>query len=134
MFRKIVHNSNDWALEGNTRLPTILSSYGLKDIFNADEFGFFFHSLPIKTLELKREKSGAGKDSKVRLTGMCTASATDEKLPLIVIGKSKNARCFKRTLSPCHVSQSTTKTLDRYRDLHRLRKTPADRKSLVQNR
>ena len=82
MFRKIVHNSNDWALEGNTRLPTILSSYGLKDIFNADEFGFFFHSLPIKTLELKREKSGAGKDSKVRLTGMCTASATDEKLPL----------------------------------------------------
>ena len=95
------------------------------------EFGFFFHSLPIKTLELKREKSGAGKD---RLTGMCTASATDEKLPLIVIGKSKNARCFKRTLSPCHVSQSTTKTLDRYRDLHRLRKTPADRKSLVQNR
>ena len=97
-------------------------------------FGFFFHSLPIKTLELKREKSSAGKDSKVRITGMCTASATDEKLPLIVIGKSKYARCFKRTLSPCHVSQSTTKTLDRYRDLHRLRKTLADRKSLVQNR
>ena len=88
MFRKIVHNRNDWTLEGNTRLPTILSSYGLEDIFNADEFGFFFHSLPIKTLELKREKCSTGKHSKVRLTGMWAASATDEKLPLS-LGRAK---------------------------------------------
>ena len=27
---------------------------GLEDIFNGDEFGFFFHSLSIKTLEMKR--------------------------------------------------------------------------------
>ena len=67
----------------------------MEDIFNADEFGLFFQALPSKTLELKREKFSGGKYSKVRLTETCEASVTGEKLPLLVIGKSKNLRCFK---------------------------------------
>ena len=42
-------------------LTTILSSYKLEDIFNADEFGFFFQALPNKTLELKRGKCSGEK-------------------------------------------------------------------------
>ena len=65
-----------------THLPTILSRYRLEDIFNAGEFGLFFQALPSRTLKLKGEKWSGGKHSKVRLTGMCAATATGEKLPV----------------------------------------------------
>ena len=47
-----------------------------------------------------------GKKGKVRLTGMAAASAT-EKMPMFVIWKSKNPRCFKNVKHlPCeHKSQ-----------------------------
>ena len=77
-----------------THLPTILSRYKQKDIFNADDLGLFFRALPKKTQELKGEKCTGGKHSKVRLTGMSAASVTGEKLPLLVIGKSNSPRCF----------------------------------------
>ena len=90
------------ALWKQTHLPAILSRYNLQDIFNADEFGLFFQALPNRTLELKGEKCTGGKHSKVRLTRMSAASATGQKLPLIVIRKSKNPRCFKNVKSlPC---------------------------------
>ena len=94
-----------------THLPTILSRYKLKDIFNADEFGLFFQALPNNTLELKSEKCTGGKHSKVRLTGM---SAASEKLPLIVIGKSNNSRCFKNVKSlACIYKAQPKRWLDR---------------------
>ena len=83
-------------------LPTILSRYELKDIYNADEFGLFYQRLPKKTLHLKGEKFSNGKYSKVRLTGMAASSATGEKLPMFVIGQSVKQRCFKHVKSlPC---------------------------------
>ena len=100
MFKKIVQGKSSW--KETLCLPTILSSYGLENIFNGDEFGFFFHSLSIKTLELKRKKCSAGKHSKVRLTGMCAASATDEKLPLS-LEREKMRNASRRSRS-CHVS------------------------------
>ena len=85
-----------------TYLPMILSRYNLQGIFNADEFGLFFQVVPNRTLKLKGKKCTGGKCSKVRLTGISTASATGEKLPLLVIGKTKNLRCFKNVKSlPC---------------------------------
>ena len=33
-----------------TTLPTILARYQLKDIFNVDEFGLFYETLPSKSL------------------------------------------------------------------------------------
>ena len=53
----------------------------------------------MKTLHLKGEKCIGGKYSKVRLTGMAAASATGEKLPMFVIGKSVKPRCFKHVKS-----------------------------------
>ena len=39
-----------------TRLPTILSRYKLKDIFNADEFCLFYQALPSKSMHCKNER------------------------------------------------------------------------------
>ena len=38
-----------------TTLPTILSKYKLDEIYNADEFGLFFHIQPNKSLNLRSE-------------------------------------------------------------------------------
>ena len=85
-----------------TSLPTILSRYEVKDVYNADEFGLFYRGLPKKTLHMKGEKCSGGKHSKVRLTGMAAASAVGEKLPMFVIGKSAKPRCFKNVKNlPC---------------------------------
>ena len=94
-------------------LPKILSRYELKDIFNADEFGLFFQALPNRTFELKGEKCIGGKHSKLRFTGMSAASATGEKLPMLVIGKSKNPRCFKNVKSlPCTYKSQAKSWMD----------------------
>ena len=85
-----------------TLLPTILSKYKLEDIYNADEFGLFYQSLPEKTLHLKSEKCIGGKLSKVRLTGLAAGNAVGEKLPMFVIGKSAKPRCFSEVKNlPC---------------------------------
>ena len=90
-----------------TTLPTIQSNYKLQDIFNADQFELFYQCLPYKTYHLKAEKYSGVKKSKVRKTGMATASARREKLPMFIIGKSKKSRCFKNVKHlPCqYVSQ-----------------------------
>ena len=41
---------NAWS---ETSLPTLLSNYDLKDIYNADEFGLFYQCLPNETYQLK---------------------------------------------------------------------------------
>lgn len=85
-----------------TTLPAILSRYPLENIFNADEFGLFYHCLPNKTFHFKKDKCSGGKHSKVRLTGMVAGNAKGERLPMFVIGKAKNPRCFKGVKSiPC---------------------------------
>ena len=95
-----------------TSLPTILSKYDLRDIYNADEFGLFFQGLPKKTMHMKGEKCSGGKHSKVRLTGLAAANALGEKLPMFVIGKSGKPRCFKHVKQlPCRY-RSQKKELD----------------------
>jgi len=85
-----------------TTLPTLLSNYGLKDIYNADEFGLFYQCLPDKSYQLKSEKCSGGKHSKIRITGLAAANAVGDKLPMFVIGKARNPRCFKNVKKlPC---------------------------------
>ncbi|PFX21915.1 Tigger transposable element-derived protein 4 [Stylophora pistillata] len=72
-----------------TTLPTILSSYNLADIYNADEFGPFYQALPEKSLHFKSEKCvRGGKYNRIRLTGMAAANVLGEKLPMFVIGSA----------------------------------------------
>ena len=81
-------------------LPTLLNGYELKNVFNADELGLFYKLLPNKTLCFKNESCHGGKHSKDRVTVLVGANADgSEKLPLLVIGKSKKPRCFENVNS-----------------------------------
>ena len=61
-------------------------------LYNADEFGLFYQCVPNKTYQLK---FSGGKLSKVRITGMASAHAAGDKLPMFVIGNARKPRCFK---------------------------------------
>lgn len=67
---------NDW----EKRLDALLEGYELQDIFNADETGVFFRSMPEKSLVVRGEMCAGGKKSKDRLTLLLACSATGEKL------------------------------------------------------
>ena len=64
-------------------------------INNADEFGLFYQCLQEKSYRLKTEKGSGGKHIKIRITGLAAANVVGNKLPMFVIGKAKNAKCFK---------------------------------------
>ena len=78
-----------------TTLSTIISRYGSRDIYNADEFGLFYKELPTKSMYLKSEKCSGGKNSKIRMTHLAAANMCGEKVPMFVIGKSNKPHCFK---------------------------------------
>lgn len=77
-------------------LLQMISDRDAKDIFNVDETGLFFKCTPDKTLAFKGESCSGGKHSKERITLLLGANMDgSEKLPLLMIGKSANPRCFK---------------------------------------
>jgi len=71
-------------------------------IYNADETGLNWKALPSKSLVSQREAAAPGyKLSKDRITVMVCANATGtHKMPLLLIGKSKNPCCFKNVKIP----------------------------------
>ncbi|XP_052217900.1 tigger transposable element-derived protein 4-like [Dreissena polymorpha] len=82
------------------RLKTILSETSPDDIFHADETAIFFRALPEKTLEFKRTSCHGPKVNKVRLTALvCANMSGTYKMPLLVLGRSQNPRCFKHVKS-----------------------------------
>lgn len=82
---------DDWT----KRLPDICAGYALKDIFNADETGLYYRSLPRTSLVHKNDDKKGIKTAKERMTVLLACSATGEKLKPLLIGKSENPRCFK---------------------------------------
>ena len=101
---------NAWS---ETSLPTLLYNYDLKDIYNADEFGLFYQCVPNKTYQLKSEKCSGGKLSKVRITGMASADAAGDKLPMFVIGKVRKPSCFKNVkFFPCRYRHQKKSWMD----------------------
>jgi transposase len=77
-------------------LPKLLAKYRASDIFNADELGLFYKCTPDKTYTMKGEQCKGGKTSKERVTVLVGANMDgSEKLPLLMIGKSRKPRCFK---------------------------------------
>lgn len=78
------------------KLGELLQCYSADDTFNLNEIGLVYKLLPEKTLSSSGEPCHGGKLSKERVTIIVGSNATStEKLPLLVIGKSKNPRCFK---------------------------------------
>lgn len=62
----------DWS----QRLPDICKEYAASDIFNADETGLFFRTMPNKSLVCKGASTSNGKLAKDRITVLLAASAT----------------------------------------------------------
>ena len=74
----------------DTYLPTILSKYELKDIYNGDEFGLFYQALPDKSLHYKGERCSGGKHSKVRFTGLAAGNTTGKNCPCLSLKSLPN--------------------------------------------
>lgn len=75
--------------------PKLIASYSPENVYNADETGLYFRALPEHTYLFKNESLKGHKVSKERVTVLCCVSMSGEKQRLLVIGKSKNPRCFK---------------------------------------
>ena len=75
-------------------LKSLFLGYLAKDILNMDETGYFYRALPNKTIEVKSHECKGRKLAKYFITISLTCSRKGENLPLMVIGKSKNLRCF----------------------------------------
>lgn len=74
----------------------------LDQIYNADETALYWRMLPSKTVVHKLEKSAPGRKiskERITVTGCCNVTGT-HKLPLQIIGKSKNPRHFKNKRMP----------------------------------
>ena len=72
------------------------NEYELDDVYNADESGLMFRSLPTQTLVTANEEEVAVyKPISDQVTLMTCANATGtHAIPLMMIGKVKNPRCF----------------------------------------
>jgi len=97
---KSVDENSDQINEWKKKLGNILKDYSPDQIYNADETGLFFRLMPDKTFEFKDKKCHGGKLSKDRLTALvCSNTSGNDKLPILIIGKSLNPRCFKNVKS-----------------------------------
>jgi len=80
----------------NNVLTGLLENYSEENIFNDDETGLFHKCTPDKSMAFKSESCQGGKRSKDRVTVIIGSNMNgSEKLPLLLIGKSKNPRCFR---------------------------------------
>ncbi|XP_037501946.1 tigger transposable element-derived protein 4-like [Rhipicephalus sanguineus] len=95
----------------NLRLAELQKEYADKDIFNLDEATLFYKMLPNRTYTPKGEACSGAKQRKDGITILFGANATgDEKLPLLIIGKSLNPGCFRNARLPRDVTYRANKT------------------------
>ena len=77
-------------------LPSLLKDVSPDDVYNADETAIYFRALPEGTLAYKTDTSGGSKKSKERVTALvATNMSGTDKRRLLIIGKSKDPRCFR---------------------------------------
>ncbi|XP_067123781.1 jerky protein homolog-like [Centruroides vittatus] len=70
--------------------------YKKTNVYKADETGLHWKKMPTKTLVSKNEMSAPGfKTSKSRITVMVCGNVTGMHRLLLIVGKSRNPRCFK---------------------------------------
>ena len=82
------------------KLQEVMEKDGLtlEQLYNCDETGLYYRMLPEKTFASRFEKGveGMKKQQKDCVTLMACSNATgNHELPLVLIGKSANRRCFK---------------------------------------
>ena len=95
----VMHGEGGSASEEDVRkarelLKLALGDYKIEDIYNMDETGLFYRMSPNRSLA-SAERRGVKKD-KARITvALCSNANGSDKLPPLVIGKTKSPRCFK---------------------------------------
>ncbi len=77
------------------RFENFVNNYDPKDIFNIDETGIYIRNIGTKSYVLSKRDNKGTKLSKARISVMLGINMYNEKLPLLVVGKSKNPRCFE---------------------------------------
>ena len=88
-------------IESLRKLQEDLKNYPLSHIYNMDETGLFYRLMPNRTYVLRSETAKTTRGIKAmtakdRITlYVCTNADGTQKLPLGVIGKSKNPACFR---------------------------------------
>ena len=78
-----------------TNLPTVISRYHLKNMFNADEFRLFYQCWPNKILHLKGGKCSGGKHSKVRLIGLAADMPVEKEFKCLSLESLLNHDVLK---------------------------------------
>ena len=86
------------------RLLELKREYELADIWNMDETGCFFKTLPKKGLAGKKSQAAGGKKPKAKLTAAFFINTAGEKViePLI-IRRSAKPRCFRNVKNHEHL-------------------------------
>ena len=80
----------------STVLPQILEEYNPENIYNADETGLYFRATPDRSLCYAYEQLSGSKKAMDRVTILVYANMLgNDKLKLLMIGKSKQPRCSK---------------------------------------
>jgi hypothetical protein len=75
-------------------LAALIDQYEPRDTYNIDETGLLYRILPSKSLSTKSIRGKKKDKERVTVTLCCNLDGS-EKLPLVIIGKSKNPPCFK---------------------------------------
>ena len=80
----------------STVQPQLLQDYNPENIYNADETGLYFRATPDSSLCYTYEQLSGSKKAMERVTILlCANMLGNDKLKLLMIGKSKKPRCFK---------------------------------------
>lgn len=84
-------------------------------VYNADESGLFWKSMPSKTIVTSTEKNAPGrKKFKHRITFMPCANATgDHEIRMLVIGRSKQPRALKNFANPIEYRANSSSWMTR---------------------
>lgn len=80
------------------KLQLLVKDYSPDDIFNYGDASPSYKLILDCTPTLTGDACSDGRNRKIKITVVvCRNISGTEKLPLLVIGKSKNLRCFKGT-------------------------------------
>lgn len=77
------------------KLQKILKEYSPKNVYSADETELFYIAMSHKTFAQQSDKTAYKKTAKQRLTILFCVNMDGDKENPLIIGKSKNPRCFK---------------------------------------
>lgn len=85
-------------------IPPIIARLGvsLDDIYNMDKTGLWFLVGPSRTCTREKRQKGIKKHSQIVTLAICCNATGTHKMLRILLGKSKNPRCFAGRFRPEH--------------------------------